>query len=276
MFNPFENPFTADSKKAKKSLLAKVRNVLISDKNAEKNIEAAIKAVPYGPYEILPTELEFFYDLEDQLIKDSGFLHRIKNRDQAKKKILELMKQSQAPALEFDENGRIITLIIDNTECLKKIPASIVRLRNLHKLSMCNNKIESIPSNIDYIKHLQNIVLYANKIKSIPEGIYRLSELTDLNLFENKISELSDKIKNLKRLDVLWLGKNRLTKLPESLSELNLLLLFAADNLLTSIPRDLDKMPRLKQLNLALNKLSTAEKNKIKKMFAGRSIDLDI
>jgi Leucine-rich repeat (LRR) protein len=142
---------------------------------------------------------------------------------------------------------------------LDKIPADIIKLKNLQRLNLENNQITDLPAGIFQLGKLQELNLEENKLKSLPNLIGNLSKLKKLNLTRTKIPSLPDEFKKLSCLEYLNLSWNDLN--PDSinpifelreLTELNL-----QRNLIDSLSPEIGKLNKLHYLNLNFNPLRT-------------------
>jgi len=74
-------------------------------------------------------------------------------------------------------------------------------------------------------------------------------------LADNDLSDVSERIGGLKRLRMLDLGHNALTSVPDALGDLDGLtdFLYLHDNQLTALPSSLDRLRKLRYLNISEN-----------------------
>ncbi len=74
-------------------------------------------------------------------------------------------------------------------------------------------------------------------------------------LADNQLTDVSWQIGRLKRLRMLDLGHNRLTSIPESLGDLDGLadFLYLHDNRLPTLPAALERLTKLRYLNIGEN-----------------------
>ena len=85
--------------------------------------------------------------------------------------------------------------------------------------------------------------------------MWQKTGLETLVLAENELSEVSGQVGGLRRLCMLDLGHNRLTEVPDTLADLDALtdFLYLHDNRLTALPSSLDRLARLRYLNISEN-----------------------
>ncbi|ODV61897.1 adenylate cyclase ASCRUDRAFT_33659 [Ascoidea rubescens DSM 1968] len=116
-----------------------------------------------------------------------------------------------------------------------ELPLQLGQLRFLTKLNLNCNQIIYLPKTFSQLKHLKYLNLSSNQIKIFPDTLTNLPFLTELDLSYNIISYIPETIGNLKHLERLNLGTNALSK---------------------SLPLYLNRLKRLKYINLNYNNLS--------------------
>ena len=282
LFAMFNNPFTPESKKAKKSLLNKeVKSIRIFSQKIEKQIAENDPdvLVKYGPWEMKKSQAEFFYALEDLLIKDYKDENGNKiNRDQARA-IIEL-KSHPADFFEINEKGYIVKINLSVLQ-LKNLPLEIGKLRELEELYCGHNKLKTLPavighltklitlecstnqlttlpSEIGFLKNLEHLTFYQNKkLKVFPPEICRLKKLAILNFANCKIESLPLSFGNLRALWSLECSHNRLTALPETIGNLeNLDELICSANQISEFPRTIGQLIALHRIQCNNNQLT--------------------
>jgi Leucine-rich repeat (LRR) protein len=89
----------------------------------------------------------------------------------------------------------------------------------------------------------------------VPDWVWEQSELEALMLADNELVEVSEQIGCPRKLHMLDLGHNRLTTLLDALADLNDLtdFLYLHDNQLTSLPPRLNRLRKLRYLNISAN-----------------------
>lgn len=97
--------------------------------------------------------------------------------------------------------------------------------------------------------------LWKNRLGHVPEWVWERTKLETLILVGNDLSEVSNQIGRMRTLRTLDLGHNRLTTLPDALGDLDALsdFLYLHDNNLTSLPPSLERLTRLRYLNISEN-----------------------
>lgn len=100
---------------------------------------------------------------------------------------------------------------------LKKIPASILKLKSLKKLDLSGNDFNVLPSDFSQLSSLEEIILNDEKKMNLPKTLSilaKLPNLKSLHLEDDKLTRLPDEILNFKMLENLYLGNNQLQTIP--------------------------------------------------------------
>ena len=97
--------------------------------------------------------------------------------------------------------------------------------------------------------------LWKKRLGRVPDSVWERTELETLVLADNGLSEVSEHIGRLKGLHMLDLGHNQLTGVPDGLADLDGLtdFLYLHDNRLTSLPSSLERLTKLRYLNISEN-----------------------
>ncbi|XP_038720905.1 disease resistance protein RUN1-like isoform X2 [Tripterygium wilfordii] len=124
----------------------------------------------------------------------------------------------------------LISLIADNT-VIAQVPLSIVRLKNLQKLSLCGCKVSPINSLPSLLWSWISSRKYPTPTNLLPASLHGLSSLRELSLEDCNLSNdaLPKDIGTLPFLNKLNLGGNCFQYLPDSLSGLAKLRLLKLD-----------------------------------------------
>ena len=122
-----------------------------------------------------------------------------------------------------------------NENLLTKLPATILKLKNLKKIHLSKNKFSIIPNELFQFKLLDHVDLSSNRISSIDDSVLTF-DCIELNLNDNQIKTISNNISKCQRLKVLRLEQNllELKSIPKCLlADTNVSLLALEGNLFT-------------------------------------------
>jgi len=146
-----------------------------------------------------------------------------------------------------------------NSKYLKAFPAEILKFTKLQWLDLSGNEgITDLPKEFGNLKRLQFLTL-SGAMTKIPDCVFELGNLTNLDCSYIKQGKLDDKIVNLKNLKSLKLYNNSLNEFPNivlQLTNLEYLHLNYNKNI-PSIPNEINKLSKLKELYVQGNKLTT-------------------
>ena len=89
---------------------------------------------------------------------------------------------------------------------LRQIPPKVFEMRNLRRLDLGRNFIDSIPPEIGRLKNLEELDLRRNRIRAVPPEMGQLTNLRILNMSRNPILDLPDEMGALSKLEelILW------------------------------------------------------------------------
>ncbi|XP_060246868.1 leucine-rich repeat-containing protein 18 [Meriones unguiculatus] len=135
-------------------------------------------------------------------------------------------------------------------------PKCILRLTEIDELDLSRNMIRKIPDSISKFQNLRWLDLHSNYIDKLPESIGQMTTLLYLNVSNNKLTTngLPVELNQLKNIRTINLGLNHLDSVPTTLGALkDLHEVGLHDNLLSSIPAGITKLPKLKKLNIKRN-----------------------
>jgi len=159
----YNNPFTPDSQKAKKSLFQKkVINISFKNVKQVELIEQRLKSlIEFGNHKIAPEQIKFVYDLEQQLLHD----------------VNKIFKRG---------GGRVYSVAqakgsIDNT-ILKKVD----RLGNIISLDFNHFNLLMLPPSIEELTELAELDFRNSAVTEIPDALQKLPKLKSLNLQNTK------------------------------------------------------------------------------------------
>lgn len=96
---------------------------------------------------------------------------------------------------------------------------------------------------------------WKHQLGCVPDSVWEETGLETLVLADNQLCEVSPQIGRLKSLTMLDLGHNYLTAVPETLADLDGLsdFLYLHDNRLTTLPLALERLTKLRYLNISEN-----------------------
>jgi len=164
-----ENPFTPESKKAKKSLFATDKKARFLNINKEtlklvKEVGEEFELGDYGGIEIKKYQLPFLHDLENLFIKYSKNQGQLYTREQARKFIAErLASDYQEYSGKAVHNGEILGLDLSadydpfsgtNFDRFGQLPQSISILRHLEFLALNHGTLSELPTSIANLPNL--------------------------------------------------------------------------------------------------------------------------
>ena len=164
----FNNPFTPESQKAKKSLFNKKATInigrLLSANQLEKikKIGEGFELEEYGNLKIRKDQIQFLYDLEKALIGVTlpEFMTSILDEEQARDYLLKVKK-----AIGVDRLGNITRLTLSNTY-FGALPHNINLLKKLDSLYLSKTGIRNLPKHLENLKELEILLLSGNEINS--------------------------------------------------------------------------------------------------------------
>ncbi|XP_077024244.1 leucine-rich repeat-containing protein 10 [Tamandua tetradactyla] len=136
-------------------------------------------------------------------------------------------------------------------------PVHVCSFRELVKLYLSDNHLNSLPPELGQLQNLQILALDFNNFKALPQVVCTLKQLCILYLGNNKLCNLPDELSLLQNLRTLWIEANCLTRLPDVVCELSLLkTLHAGSNALRRLPRQLQRLRELRTIWLSGNLLT--------------------
>jgi internalin A len=144
-----------------------------------------------------------------------------------------------------------------NSYSFKKLPKSIVKLKNLRILNISwKNNLEELPKDIFTLNNLEEFYAVTCNIKEFPKNITNAGKLKKIALSGNGISFIPSSIEKMKSLEALHLNGNPLESFPQSIMYLNNLKLLVLDNCnLSTIPNFIENCQNLETLSISHNEL---------------------
>uniref|UniRef100_H0WAX3 Leucine-rich repeat-containing protein 18 n=2 Tax=Cavia porcellus TaxID=10141 RepID=H0WAX3_CAVPO len=135
-------------------------------------------------------------------------------------------------------------------------PKCILRLNDVDELDLSRNMIRKIPESIARFQNLRWLDLHSNYIDKLPTSLGQMTTLLYLNVSNNRLmaNGLPVELNQLKNIRTVNLGLNHLDSVPTTLGALKELHEVGLhDNLLSSIPKSIVQLPKLKKLNTKRN-----------------------
>ncbi|EDL92238.1 rCG64264, partial [Rattus norvegicus] len=142
------------------------------------------------------------------------------------------------------------------------LPAGTLRpLRALHTLHLYGNRLERVPPALP--RHLQALVMPHNRVAALgARDLVSARALTELNLAYNRLASAHvhpGAFRRLRALRSLDLAGNQLSRLPEGLPASLRSLRLQRNQLRTLEPEQLAGLNKLRELNLAHNRLRVGD-----------------
>ncbi len=130
---------------------------------------------------------------------------------------------------------------------LKSLPEEIGNLTKLEYFYIANSEIESLPASFNKLESLTDIEIYnCPKMVNFPMVIAELPELISLNISNNKQWEADDFLAGMRAL-------------ASGPSKEKIQILYARQNNLPLLPREIKNMKKIGLLDLAYNKIESIE-----------------
>ena len=137
----------------------------------------------------------------------------------------------------------------------------------LNTLDLSQNNLRTLPKSFSKLNKLNTLDLSHNEFSSLPSCLNQLADLTSLDLSYNLLREIEFP-PHFSSLKMLYLGGNHLSSLPSSIQNLsNLEKLFVRRNKLRSIPTSLDKLKNLHTIDLGQNRIGNLSLREIDSIF---------
>ncbi|MDH5680803.1 MAG: hypothetical protein OEZ36_04385, partial [Spirochaetota bacterium] len=84
------------------------------------------------------------------------------------------------------------------------------RMDKLSHLSVVSYRMSGLPGSVVRVKNINKLYLWSNGLETLNPEITRLKELRELSLWNNRLRTLPLEIRNLKRLRLLDLRRNKI------------------------------------------------------------------
>ena len=124
------------------------------------------------------------------------------------------------PFVLFKDMNPIVQTVQENSRNLKSIPAWVLEIPTITRLSLRRNNISLIPTDIAQLSQLKRLDLSENQLYSIPAEVGFLTGLEILQLASNHISALPRTLGKCVNLQILDIKANKLTALPHFFTRL--------------------------------------------------------
>jgi hypothetical protein len=168
----------------------------------------------------------------------------------------------ETDSLEFAlQNPLKIEILHFDSKWWSKLSSEIGKFKNLKKLYLEGNSLESLPDEIGELTNLEYLGLSGSSLKSLPKAFSNLKKLKRLLLNHNQLKEFPKEITELTNLTVLDLSHNEIPSIPEEIGNLtNLEDLYLGYNKIASIPKSINKVTKLKQVDITNNEIKVIAK----------------
>ncbi|MEC7839472.1 MAG: hypothetical protein VX777_05495 [Chlamydiota bacterium] len=125
----------------------------------------------------------------------------------------------------FPESAKFDNLIMADFSYneFEEVPSFIFSCKNLEKLNLDRNTIQSIPDLISTLEKLKVFRMAGNRVSEVSENLFKLVNLEELTIAGNRIEFLPDKFEVFKTMKKLSLSNNKLTEFPASIVNMKML-----------------------------------------------------
>ena len=152
--------------------------------------------------------------LTPHLLEQEPLYTSLEKASKHPKKVYKLkISKSEAKNLNVKKFSNLQYLDISGCD-LTNLPIGITTLDNLERLDVSSNQITGLPTDLIKLKRLYHLNLSHNQIQTFPKEVLGLSLLQHLNLSSNKITSIPSQVGELKDLKELWLVDNQITDIP--------------------------------------------------------------
>lgn len=148
----------------------------------------------------------------------------------------------------------------------KELSINFSEFKQLEKLILQNNNLDSFPVSIMNLKNIDSLILYDNYIKEIPDWISNFQKLQTLGLVGNKIKYFPSQFFLMNKIKFLYAGYNAISFFDIRLLQLpNITVIDLAGNIINQLPQRVAISKSLKTINLSNNELTWEKINQFKK-----------
>ncbi len=139
---------------------------------------------------------------------------------------------------------------------LELFPEVVFRFKNLEKLDLSDNLIETVPKRLSELKKLKFLSLSGNYINYEEFKFKRNKHLKDLNLQYTGMTKIQRSMKRNRSLEILFLGNNPIVFTKNDFRKLTGLKALNLYNVKTAtLPKSIAKLQKLEELDLYYNEL---------------------
>ncbi len=139
---------------------------------------------------------------------------------------------------------------------LELFPEVVFRFKNLEKLDLSDNLIETVPKRLSELKKLKFLSLSGNYINYEEFKFKRNKHLKDLNLQYTGMTKIPRSMKRNRSLEILFLGNNPIVFTKNDFRKLTGLKALNLYNVKTAtLPKSIAKLQKLEELDLYYNEL---------------------
>ncbi|MBK0059434.1 protein kinase [Pseudomonas sp. S44] len=130
------------------------------------------------------------------------------------------------------------------------------RLQGITRLDLCEGLTCFPPEIFTLADTLEVLNLTGNALSALPDDLHRLTRLKVLFCSENRFTRLPHGIGRCARLETVGFKSNRISQVDSQALPASLRSLVLTDNLLETLPQQIDKCTQLQKLMLAGNRLT--------------------
>ncbi len=163
------------------------------------------------------------------------------------------------PDIDYDGNGRVTALYLDQHNLSGDIPVELTSLTQLGFLTIGGNTITSFPEGMGNLDNVGQIYAWANQLTSLPSDMFDMASLFNLDLGDNQLTEGSFGAvgESMFSMKSLLLGSNQLNSIPSTIYGLSSLTQLNIDgNPISFISSDIANLTMLESLNVGFCNLT--------------------
>lgn len=160
------------------------------------------------------------------------------------------------PNVDFDGNGKVTALYLDNYGLSGDVPTEFTTLDQLRFLSIGGNDITSFPEGFGNLDSLEQIYAWGNQLTDVPSDFFDLAIVYNIDLSGNQLAnaDLTGLTNVATTLTDLNLAANDLPAIPSEVYSLtNLLQLYLDGNQISFLDDQISNLSNLEFLTLGYN-----------------------